>query len=48
VKPLRHGNASTADLRADFERSTGERIAEAIALSEFATGVAERTVSKRR
>lgn len=48
VEPLRHGNASTADLRADFERSAGERIAEAIALSEFATGIAERTESKRR
>ena len=48
VEPLPHGNVSTAELRADFERSAGERIAAAIALSEFATGVAERTASTRR
>ncbi len=48
LEPLPQGNGSTADLRADFERTAGERIAEAIALSEFATGVAERTATERR
>ena len=48
LQPVPHGNAATADLRADFERTPGERIDDTIALSEFATGVAQRTAVKRQ
>ena len=47
VEPLPAGNQPTRDLRADFERPVGERIRDAIGLSEWATGLAARTEGHR-
>jgi transcriptional regulator with XRE-family HTH domain len=41
VEPLPHGNASTRDLHADLRgRTPEERVADAMELSEFLSGVA--------
>jgi len=48
IEPLPPGNSSTAELRADMNRSVGERVREAIELSDFATALAQRTAGRRR
>lgn len=47
VEPLSHGNVDAARLREDFrERTASERVAEAMGLSEFLTGVAAQAAEK--